>query len=381
MSRSPIDAHPLRASPAPAAGVAAAARAMWRRPAPVRLLLTGDGVVDPAGQAWPDFAAWCAAHAGARAELLLGAAQAHSLLLPPDLPLPDEDARLAYARLQFSHYFGPAAQTWPLASWPGGVCALAEGDLAALQATAAAQRVLLVSVRPSWTLAPATDGDVAVVDGPVMTWLRRQDGRIVDLQQRHVDDALLAGLQGTRIVPAHSLLGTPAGAGGPDFIPRPSRMKPLVWAWAAAAAAACVLVALQAQGQREEAQRLAEQAAVLDRMARPAAVASAKPANPASRARAWVAARQLDTDWAALWTDVERALPPGIQLAALDLDRQALRLEGQATDAEAVTRLVDRLTMQAGPGQEVVLTRLQKPEPPGDGALRFEIARRSGGAR
>ena len=32
-------------------------------------------------------------------------------------PLADEAALLGYVRLQFTHYFGPAAQAWPLAAW------------------------------------------------------------------------------------------------------------------------------------------------------------------------------------------------------------------------------------------------------------------------
>lgn len=348
-----------------------------------RLLLTADGVLDASGQAWPDFAAWCAAHAGARAELLVGAERLHSLLVPADLPLADEAALLGYARLQFTHYFGPAAQQWPLAAWDGGACALTDGDL---QTTAATHRVRITSLRPSWALAPAQDGDTAVVDGSMLTWLRRRDGRLVELQQRHIDDELLRELEGALIVQAKDLLRDPGVKAGPDFIAQPSRMRPLMWAWAATAAAACALVAVQALGQREEAQRLAEQSAVLDRIARPAAATTkAKPPNPAARSRAWAVSRQLGADWAALWTDVERALPPGLQLAALDLDRQALRLEGQAGDADAVTRLVDRLALQAAPGEEVVLTRLQKPDSlgtPGDaGGLRFELVRRAGAGR
>jgi hypothetical protein len=344
-----------------------------------RLLLTADGVLDASGQAWPDFAAWCEAHAGARVELLVGAECLHSLLVPADLPLADEAALLGYARLQFTHYFGPAAQQWPLAAWDGGACALTDSEL---QNTATAHRVRITSLRPSWTLAPVQEGDTALIDGAMLTWLRRREGRLVDLQQRHVDDELLGELADARIVQAKDLLAEPGARTGPDFIAQPSRMRPLAWAWAASAAAACALVVVQAQGQREEAQRLTEQSAVLDRIARPAASARTKPLNPAARNRAWAISRQLGTDWGALWTDVERALPPGLQLAALDLDRQALRLEGQAGDADAVTRLVDRLALQAGPGEEVVLTRLQKPDAPGDAAgLRFELVRRTGAAR
>ncbi len=102
--------------------------------------------------------------------------------------------------------------------------------------------------------------------------------------------------------------------------------------------------------------------------------------NPAARSRTWAAARQLDTDWAARWTELERALPPGLQLAALDLDGKTLRLEGQAAAADTVTQLVDRLALQAAPGEEVVLTRLQRPDMPGDSALlRFELVRRAAG--
>ncbi len=343
-----------------------------------RLLLTADGLLDARGRAWPDVAAWCAAHAGARVELLLGAGLAHSLLVPADLPLADEAALLRYARLQFVHYFGPVAQAWPLAAWDGGACALAEGNLTDWQAAATAHGVRITSLRPSWTLAPAQDGDAAVIDGPMLTWLRRRDGRLFELQQRHVDDELLAELAGAHLLQAADLLAAPAARTGPDFITPPSRMRPLLWAWAATAAAACVLLALQVQGQRDEARRLAEQSTLLDRIAQPKV--AAKPPDAAARGRAWAVARELGTDWGTLWADVERALPPGLQIAALDLDRQALRLEGQASDADTVTRLVDRLTLHAAPGDQVVLTRLQKPETPGEGALRFELVRRQGAA-
>lgn len=353
-----------------------------RRPqACTRLLLADAGVVDGEGKTWPDFAAWCADHAGARVALLVGPQRMHSLRVPDDLPLPDDAALLAYARLQFGHYFGPAAQPWPLAAAGRVACALSDGDLATLQATAAAHRVRLASLRPSWTLAPASDGDWAVLDDGLLTWLRRRDGRLLELQQRPVDAELLQELQADRTVHARELLAQADGQPGPDFIAQPSPTRPLMWAWAATAAGACALVAVQALGQRDEARRLAEQAALLDRIARPAATAAAAPPGPAARSRAWAVAAQLDTDWAALWTAVERALPPGVQLTGLELNRQALRLEGQAAEAEAVTRLVDRLALQAAPGDEVVLTRLQRPDGAADAALRFELVRRAGGTR
>lgn len=360
-------------------------RLPWRRGPAERLLLTAEGVLNAQGQTWPEFAAWCAAHAGARVELLAGPDRIHSLLVPDDLPLPDDAALTRYARLQFSHYFGPLAQQWPLAVAGRMACAWAEGDIEALKADAQAHHVRLMSLRPSWTLVPASEAQAAVVDGDHLTWLRQQGGRITDLQQRPADAELMQDLGGgVRPLPSRELLARSLPHRGPDFIPQPPAGRALIWAWGAAAAAACALIGIQAQGQHEEAQRLAEQAAVVDRLARPAAISTvkAKAANPASRLRALTVARQLDNDWATLWTDVERALPPGVQMLAIDLDRQTLRLEGLATDADAVTRLVDRLAMQAGPEEEVVLTRLQKPETGVDlNSLRFELVRRAGGPR
>jgi hypothetical protein len=356
----------------------------WRRGPLQRLLLTASGVLDRQGQVWPGFADWCAAHPGTRVELLAGPDRVHSLRVPDDLPLPDDAALARYARLQFSHYFGTAAQHWPLAVDGRMACAWAEGDLDALKADAQARHVELSSLRPTWTLVPASEAQAAVIDGELLTWLRQQDGRVTDLQQRPADADLLQELGSQRPVDSRELLTRHVPRRGPDFITQPPAGRALVRAWAAAAAAACALVAVQAQGQHEEAQRLVEQAAVLDRLARPAVAAPAKaaPSNAAARTRAWAVVRQLDTDWATLWTEVERALPPGVQLLALDLDRQTLRVEGQASDADAVTRLVDRLAMQAGPDADVVLTRLQKPETGADlNSLRFELVRRAGGPR
>lgn len=316
-----------------------------------------------------------------RVALFVGPQCQHSLRVPDDLPLPDDAALRVYARLQFTHYFGAAAQQWPLAAAGRVACALSEGQVAALQATALSHRVRLVSLRPSWTLAPALDGDTAVLDGSMLTWLRQSGGLLRELQQRHVGDELLQELQVDRAVHASDLLSQDGGQPGPDFIAHPSPARRLMWAWAATAAAACALLAAQALEQHDEGQRLAEQATVLARIDRAAARAtSPQPApNLAARQRAWAVADQLNTDWPALWSTVERALPPGVQLNALDLGRQVLRLEGQAAEAEAVTRLVDRLTLAAQPGQEVMLNRLQLADGPADSGLRFELSRRAGG--
>ena len=328
------------------------------------------------------FAAWCEANPGGRVALFAGAERMHSLRVPADLPLPDDDALQQYARLQFSHYFGTTAQSWPLACWHEGtervVAALAEADgLAALQAIAARHRVRITSLRPSWTLAPAGPGDCVVVDDGMLTWLQRREGRIVTLEQRMASEEALAEFAGTPVLQARALIETAAPAPGPEFISRLASARPLAWLWAGAAAAACAVVALQARDVADESARLAEQSDVLQRLARPAPARAASAPNPAARSRAWAAARQLDTDWAARWTDVERALPPDLQLVALDLDSRSMRIEGRAPTADPVTTLVDRLAVQGAASEEVVLTRLQRDE--AGGGLRFEVVRRASG--
>lgn len=343
-----------------------------------RLLLTPGGLRDAQGRAWPDLAAWCAEHPRRRLALLVGAERLHSLHLAADLPLTSDEARRRYARLQFEHYFGPAAQHWPLATHPDAACALTEDDPAELLSTAAAHRVQLVSLRPSWTLLPADDGRHRLQDDRLVTQLRRQGGRLVELQAQHAEE----GAADCEF--SHDLLGTPTLAPGPDFIPPASWLRPFAWAWAGTAAAACALLAVQGLSQRDEARALAEQSQVLDRLAQVAAppAAASAPSRPsaAARSRAWQAAQQLQTDWAARWGDIDRALPPGLSLASMELDGPSLRLEGLSATADGVTQLVDRLTLQAAPGEEVVLTRLQQPAVPGDSAgLRFELVRRPAG--
>ncbi|PTT76776.1 hypothetical protein DBR42_26375, partial [Pelomonas sp. HMWF004] len=179
---------PASTRPHPTAGWRTAAAWLFarasRRSATQRLLMTDMGVADAHAQAWPDFAAWCAAHPGKRVALFVGPQCMHSLRVPDDLPLPDDAALLGYARLQFTHYFGAAAQQWPLAAAGRVACALSEGQVAALQATALSHRVRLVSLQPSWTLAPALEGDTAVLDGSMLTWLRQSGGLLRELQQR-----------------------------------------------------------------------------------------------------------------------------------------------------------------------------------------------------
>ena len=182
----------------------------------------------------------------------------------------------------------------------------------------------------------------------------------------------------------------------PDFMPEPVRPGGLIWLWLLVSVAVLAALAVQALALREQAQGLTEQAFLLESLTQQSAAASKLPPGQAKpelqRQQVWAVAQQLDADWVGRWTALEQALPPGLQLQALEMegktDSQTLRLEGLAPSADPVMQLVDRLALQARekagtPGSEVVLTRLQRPEG-GDnkagadepGLLRFELVRR-----
>jgi len=202
-----------------------------------------------------------------------------------------------------------------------------------------------------------------------------------------------------------SLLNPPALRGSrsanwpqPDFMP--AAQKPGLWMWAyLLLAALCLgLLLLQQHQLRLQAQQLEEQWLLLDQLSAQSAAARGTAAMRASKdasntvnrtpelqARAWAITAELrpalGQDWGSRWQAVEQALPPGLQLQAMDLQGRTLRLEGSALEADRVMQLVDRLALQARsvPGSEVVLTRLQKPEGQAEGLageLRFEVVRR-----
>ncbi|MCV2349678.1 PilN domain-containing protein [Paucibacter sp. Y2R2-4] len=194
----------------------------------------------------------------------------------------------------------------------------------------------------------------------------------------------------------------------PDFMP--GAQKPSLWMWAyLLLASLCLgLLLLQQYQLRVQAQQLEEQWLLLDQLSAQSGAARGTAATrgavdasssvnrtPELQARAWVIAAELrpelGKDWGSRWQALEQALPPGLQLQAMDLQGGSLRLEGSALEAERVMQLVDRLALQARsvPGSEVVLTRLQKPEGPLDGmagggaeaaGLRFEVVRRQASA-
>ena len=178
------------------------------------------------GQSWPDFESWCAAHPGQQLRIWVGGAWVHNVSVPADMPLADAQAVKAYARLQFVHYFGAAAQDWPLALWQPGrgpaagqrhAVALQEQgglSLAALSQTAQRHGVRILSLRPAWShalaiaatldqaWARAESSGLALLEGRMLSWLRLSQGQLVEVQQRYLDQAdsqelqaLMQGLQ------------------------------------------------------------------------------------------------------------------------------------------------------------------------------------------
>ncbi|MDC8771001.1 PilN domain-containing protein [Roseateles albus] len=185
----------------------------------------------------------------------------------------------------------------------------------------------------------------------------------------------------------------------PDFMPAPQRPGVLMWGWLLISAA--VLLALAWRWQDLQGQRgvLAEQAALLNKLAAVESrmASGVAPANAAElQRRAWGLYAQLQPkageDWASRWLALEQALPAGLQLQALEMVGAEMRLEGLAPSADLVMQLVDSLALQvanqqaaaAEARQEVVLTRLQRPEGVAEAeagnALRFEVVRRRASA-
>lgn len=155
---------------------------------------------NPEPEPYENVDAWCAEHEGCDADVVVSGHLVHTLLIDAGLPLDGEDALQAYARHQFMHYHGAAAQDWPLAHWSEGsqrgACALHGLDLGAVRQHCAAHDVHLRSVRPAWSVvlqsasrqAPGLASDactaLAVVDGALVTWLLIESGQLRALQQR-----------------------------------------------------------------------------------------------------------------------------------------------------------------------------------------------------
>lgn len=218
------DAPTRVADPAPAGW-----RRWWRLPGrlPVRTVFVqaerawswGPGEAAP--QAHGPTPGWTAELAGGDVRLVLSGLLTHQIVVSdPALPLEDTDSLLAWARHQFVHYHGPAAERWVLAPWltrtQRGASAAHGIDLEALQREAAAHGVRLRAAQPWWAVAlqsagqavPALTGDAPaelwIVEGLHVTRVACARRRIVQIEQHWLerpDGAALAALA-QRLEPA-----------------------------------------------------------------------------------------------------------------------------------------------------------------------------------
>ena len=328
---------------------------------------------------------------GTAVDVIVSARLLHELVCEPGLPLHDEPARQAYARQMFGHYFGAAAQRWPLATWVAvnqqGASALHGLDWPALAQAAAAADVHLRRVQPAWApllkrlmvdepdWARAPAAALAWVEGQVLTWLVLQDGQVQALRQLRLPTATQAAL-GEALVELRSaesvlVLGygldsatTPAWPGvrvlhrldatAPDIawfsapaepnprLPQPDFLGPrivrarLAWPLAVVGALALLLAGAglwaSQQGLSEAQDRLAQlqtRAGKLPAKATAAARKAAPAPVPASRAAAEVQAL-LQQPWEPLLANVEQVgaeQKPSGQLSWLGLDVAAGRNE------------------------------------------------------
>lgn len=229
MSPSPIDATTAPALAAPTralvdpAGRARAAVARWlpasilaRLTPPERLFLQADGVTSwPAGPDAPAIApsamAWLAPNRGRAVHVVLAGGFTRQILVrDPAAPLDDPATLVAWARHQFSGYYGSDALAWPCVTWVSHrqrvACALNGIDLDALRRSAAQHGVRLGSVEPWWSVALRALGRseperraaphfaLALVEDTLLTWIRCEGGRIVDLAQRRLEANTSAAL-------------------------------------------------------------------------------------------------------------------------------------------------------------------------------------------
>ena len=161
--------------------------------------------------AYADFEAWCAAHAGLNVRIVLSSALTHQLVADPSLPVDDNEAVLAWARHQFVHYHGAAAQHWALAPWCDG----AQRGAVALHAlkpdellqSAARHRVRIRAIEPWWSvalrvatgralaLASSEPAELWLVEGLQLTRVLCADRRVQGIEQHWLDSADEAALE------------------------------------------------------------------------------------------------------------------------------------------------------------------------------------------
>jgi len=340
---------------------------------------------------------------------------------------------VAYARQQFTHYFGSQAQRWAFASWSGGASALHGVDLTAQREAAQAHDVSLRSVEPFW--APllrrlaveepdwlrAPRAALAWVEGAHLSWLTLEEGRLQALRQSRLAVAtqqalgeavaelrdgrtvLVAGYGldagATPVWPGTRVLGqlddafadaavfaapqeTKADLPRPDFLGQPVERSALAWPLAAVGAVALAVALWDAHGSFQHRQAAEQRVAALRSKQQPAPVvqAAAPTPAPAKGAAADVDARArevqglLQQAWEPLLANVEQAgATSQINWLSLDMNaaRNELRLEGLTQDKLVALQLVDRLNTAPGWSQ-VILGRFQNGEQ-GLAGQRFEL--------
>ena len=402
-------------------------RARWARPQTLVL----EGVAE--------FADWCAAHPYSACALVVPARALHEMSFEAGLPLPDDAARLSYARQQFTHYFGAQAQRWAYAAWSGGASALHGVDLAALREVAQKYGVHLQRIEPFW--APllrrlaveepdwlrAPRAALAWVEGGLLSWLTLDEGRVQALRQSRLAAATqqalgeaLAELRDGRQVlvagqgldagaspvwPGVRVLGSLGAAQvdaalfeatqeprtplpRPDFLDRSKLRSALAWPLAAVGVVLLALAGWQLAAAHQQREQAAQTLAALQAR-RPLAVVVAAPAPAPARsstadadARAREVQALLLEAWEPLLANVEQA-GVAAQLSWLSLDlnaaRNELRLEGLTPDKLVALQLVDRLNLTPGWSQ-VMLGRFQNGEQ-GLPGQRFELSARLDPAR
>lgn len=160
---------------------------------------------------------WVAAHADERVRLVLSGALTHQLVVnDAALPLADADAVVAWARHQFVHYHGAAAQHWAIAPWhqagQRGASASHGLDVAATLRAAQEHAVKVQAVQPWWAMAlraATRDAPGLTVQGRAELWLVEAlqatrvvcvAGRVASIEQHWLaaaDEAALAAALAT----------------------------------------------------------------------------------------------------------------------------------------------------------------------------------------
>lgn len=369
----------------------------WRRALAARLAQPQRFWLDEAGlnaldgSASTPLADWAAQHGGSALSLIVSERLIHPLLCEPGLPLADASAVAAYAQQQFLHYFGSAAQRWPLAGWrqgqgeAAGAFALHVPDWPQRQELLAAQALRLASLRPasvaalqalaeqepSWFL--AEHAALAWVEGGLLCWVRLARGVPQAWQHLRLAEASSAALQ-ERLTelqaPWPGLLLRVRGYGladalpqqprlqaaGPeaahfersaaataapqaDFIAQPPPRSRLAWPLLACGLAVLGTAAFSAWQGHEELQLLRQRTQAQQQLQRqvkasaaPSTSKSPAPARKGAEADDWKAAIEaqglLRYRWDALLTTVEQAgQDPATPLSWLALDAAANRRE------------------------------------------------------